>query len=272
MPRDVARSRSGDLCRLLGFVAASVVGGCAPTIAQSDPRVTIAPERLAALPPIVDVFWVDYDLAISHDEEKARLATSNIEASFNESLSGAGVRLFEEPAVAGIAGYDEFMKWTRRAITDVYDDVAGQDSAQPGHPGVYAWRYPGSLDALRASLRADFVLVSQFLEGDGPKDLAYRRRLAEGKAKGPRRQATACVVDLRSGQLIWCDVDQVPIFLHERRLAGESVKRLLKHLVLVPGAASPTASTGVSTAPAQARAPAAAPTPPVRQAADSDEP
>jgi hypothetical protein len=256
---------------LLHALVVACLLGCASQVTQSDPRVTIAPERLAILPPIVDIFWVDYDLRISHDAEKTRLATANIKAAFNESLSGAGVRLFEEPAVSGIAGYDEFVTWTRRAISDVYDDVAGQDSKTPVHPGVYAWRYPGSLTSLRASLSADFALVSQFLVGDGPKDIASVRRRTEGKALGPRRQATACVVDLRSGQLIWCDVDQLVWMIEERRIAGESVKRLIRHLVLVAGAASPPASLATQTtlAPASSSAPQA---PPVRQAADPDEP
>ena len=133
-------------------------------------------------------------------------------------------------------------------MSDVMNERLGLSPAQ--HNSVGEWRYGPGLATWRERLGADYLLVSQFL--DGRNITGQRVIVASGGGYLAVRRAIACVVRMEDGQVVWCHLIRFNTRVEKRPGAQALANALLFDLLgTAPGMTPPVrgASAGAQAGP-----------------------
>lgn len=181
-----------------------LVVGCAAPFAMRDAGVPVSPARVVGLPVHVESFTLDASREIRERSDWESSAQANLDISVNYRVSTHGGRFVGERDLKKVACYGEFDRWSKSALAGVLRHARGLRSSATG---VYAWRFPVSLEAWRKVFDADFALISLFLDGEetgGRSALNVAGMFAGAGAAFARNDALACLIDLRDGRLVRC--------------------------------------------------------------------
>jgi hypothetical protein len=117
------------------------------------------------------------------------------------------------------------------------------------------WRFSSSLGAWRAVLDADFILVSQFIDGRNTTGRELMAFVGGGPIAVP--DAIACIVQLDTARIVWCNLKdtrkEMESDLTLRADAQSQVDSLLDEMLLAGDAAPieppPTGGPSVKATP-----------------------
>jgi len=212
---------------LLVFAAIPCAGsGCGRPLSMADPAVRIEPAKLAALPATVQEFELDDRSDLTRKPQWEREAAQSVNDSIACRLAANGARSFlrihPDPTEAT---YRQFERWTKEALWEI--ELTLTHKIPPPHKAVTEWQFHAPLDRVRRALKAEFALISFFRDG------AHTTLRDVSNVLGPVstsliRGALACVVDLSSGRITWCQRQSIDITLRTRPEAQLVVDDLLR--------------------------------------------
>jgi hypothetical protein len=212
-----------------------------------DPTARVLPGQLVGLPVAVESFSHDADGKIDRRPDWAEAASTNLDTSLNYRLSVHGSRFFTAGALDAVEGYDALRTWTLQNLRRVLAQ-ARERSGYEGHPNVASYQVTEDLEPLRSALRADFAVLSYFLDGEdsaGRAAMTVAGVFAGAGYSVARREAIACVLDLRNRQLVWCQFRHLHGPVRTREGAQPNVDALVEPMFTVlpqgRGEAAPTA-------------------------------
>jgi hypothetical protein len=216
---------------------------------MKDPTVQLVSDRLVAFPAFAKAFELDASEKVTSLPEQSRAASESLDASINYRVSVNGGRAFTAPALGAVDDVAEFRDWSADTLLEIKSEAI-----DPGrkHKAVFDHRYGGELTAWRSLLKADFVLISLFLDGQqsaGRSALNGISMVVGAGATFARRDGIACVVALSDGRVVWCQVvDLGSLNVRERNGAQAAVDKVLAPLWLTARRADPAALVSAPTA------------------------
>jgi hypothetical protein len=233
--------------------------GCAtPTFQRRAQNVTVVPARIAVLPALTSA----YELAYAEDPKPldgwATAMAQRLDPEIDRWVVGYRGHRFVDEGATVPAVYPKFRRWTILALPE----IAAQATKRADFKlySVDKWGFNQSLEKVRERLDADFVLVSWFKDTKrtGGHQVAG---VIGGLHYYYLQVGIACLVDLQSGTMSWCNVKtdawgDLSVPANAQKAVGE----LLTDLYHPPKPVAPTAPTASpSPEPSPARAPAPSP-------------
>jgi hypothetical protein len=186
-------------------------------------------------------------------------AKRNFDDSVDYRLRQHGGRTFRDAAVDGLPHAYPFHLWVHSSLTELM--LRGFPRLNEGYAFAGGWTFSSSLDAWRAVLDADFIVVSLFNDGHDPNPLWGCRASSRGVVGGgtggavvaliaslaslpleKRSQvsmsslplppgAIACVIHLQTSRIVWCKTTLLNDDLMLRASAQGKVDTLLDELL-----------------------------------------
>jgi len=240
--------------------AALAVAGCA-TPEMRVASVSVASRRIAALPSEGVVFDYDFQGRKIIDSSGTVIARRNFDDAINYLLQQHGRRAFSTAALGGLPHAYPFHLWFVSSLKEIRDERLGR--AHETHETVGDWRFSSSLGSWRAVLDADYILVSQFIDGRNTIGRELTAHLVGGPVTVP--DAIACLVHLETARIVWCNYQKTTTSdLAVRADADAQVDSLLGEMLLAgdmaPVEPPPIGSASTRATPAEAPVPPPLPT------------
>ncbi|MEP6652596.1 MAG: hypothetical protein ABJA82_04520 [Myxococcales bacterium] len=183
------------------LLLASLAGGCA-TPAMRVPGVQVVPSRVVALPTDGVVWEWDFSGNRVVSEQHTVEAVRNVDNSIDRRLRPLGGRSVAAETLDGLPSVSLFHDWATRMLKEIMAERLGR--ARSTHESVAEWRYSKELTTWRDELKADFVLVSMFMDGRNTAGRSLAVMFAGGALAA--RRAITCVVRLQDGRVVWCNL------------------------------------------------------------------
>lgn len=186
----------------LVFVVAAAAMGCAPVLENRSPAGQIPPAQVAAMPPVVLIYTLDWRDRKSVEEAATREIEHQVELRMRETMAANGGKFLSAQALDACGPpCASFFHWGGIATLEI--GVRRQVIQTYRRHSVAEWRYDGPLSPVHAYLDADFALflvLKQTRETDGRKGLG----VAAGYYTVGKQIDAACIADLRDGRMTWC--------------------------------------------------------------------
>ena len=215
----------------IGIATALAAVGCGT--AMRDRSVQIVPRRIIAAPTVGAVWEWDFNGKMTIFEEPSVAAMKNLDDSINYRLGQHGGHAFSRPAFEALKWAQPFGEWSRRMMGEIRKERMAD------------YRYGRALADWRERLGADFILVSKFSDGRNTAGRTVAITMGGGylAAKG----ATACLVQLLDGRVVWCKRTDFIGKLDQRPVAQAVADKLLSDLLgdldkVAPAAPAPAAA------------------------------
>jgi hypothetical protein len=243
-------------CMLWAILA---VAGCA-TPEMRVASVSVASRRVAALPSEGVVFDYDFQGRKIINSSDTLIARRNFDDAINDLLRQHGGRAFPAAALGGLPHAFPFHLWFVSSLKEIRDERLGR--AHETHETVGDWKFSSSLGSWRAVLDADYILVSQFIDGRNTTGRELAAHLLGGPVTVP--DAIACLVHLETARIVWCNYQNTTTSdLTVRADAEAQVDSLLGEMLMAGDMApvEPPPIGSASTRPTPAEDPGPPPTP-----------
>lgn len=232
--------------------AAALVGlGCAGPLASVEaPLTQVAPDRLVAIPAIVDVYTVDHEDHIDHPQDWAGEAQTMIDAAIGRRMSSVGARAVPAGTLAqigrGAVDYGGFRALCKMALIEISWWPLRKVNAR----SVREWSLHKDFSALSKALNTDYVFISLFVSGSKHLTLLQMNghggpgpSVSLGWTAVPVQLATGCIVDLRNGAVVGCAmVDPEMLAIRNRRNLEEVVDKMVEALLAPADPSAPPVS------------------------------
>ena len=179
--------------------ATLAVAGCT-TPEMRVASVSVASRRIAALPTEGVVFDYDFQGHKTVSSTDTVIAKKNFDDAINYRLRQHGGRAFRAAAIGDLPHATPFHLWFVSSLKEIRDERLGR--AHDTHETVGDWKFSSSLGSWRAVLDADYVLVSQFIDGRNTIGRELMAHLVAGPVTIP--DAIACLVHLETARVVWC--------------------------------------------------------------------
>jgi hypothetical protein len=213
--------------------------GCAPGVSMMrSPRILIRHDRLVAMPANIDTFEVDADEKVTHPDDWTDRCALAVGESIAYRMSASGARTFGEDALQKLepsVDYQRFKQETRKTLIE----IGWWPVRKFNQRSVDEWRLTSGFPNLATALRADFAVVSLFLDGHETTGFAASKLLnplgVVGAPLAPHavQWALACVITLTDGAVVGCNRATVTD-MHARAPAQRTIDSLLAPLLFPP--------------------------------------
>jgi hypothetical protein len=189
---------------LLFSTALGIMAGCAPSLIMRDAKVRIVTPRIAIMGADVEIRERDVNGEYTLKDDWTAAAKTNVDQALEAIGEANGVETFDGTTVASTnVPYGAFKRWIAEAEFAIY--LQGRGHIDTGRRSVTEWRFPhGGLSEWRTALDADFVLAVMYRDSHNTTG-ANVANLFSSVKKHPLQIGVACLVDLRSERIAWCE-------------------------------------------------------------------
>jgi hypothetical protein len=219
---------------------------CVPPVFQKRAQnVSVVPARIVSLPTYTDA----YELGLGADPKPLGTWATTMAERLNPEIDrwviGNRGHNFHDEGATVPAVYPKFRRWTIRALPEIAAQATGK--ADFKLYSVDKWGFGQDLGKVRERLDADFVLVTWFKDTrrTGGHQVAY---VLSGVHFYYLQVGVACLVDLASGTMAWCNAKSDASWgdLAVPANADKAVSELLTDLYYPPKPAANAKAPGAS--------------------------
>jgi len=177
-------------------------GGCAPAFQRRAQNLTVLPPRIVSLPALTMATELSFNDNYTPQDQWADAMAKALDPQIQRWVTGNRGHSFVDEGATVPAVYPAFRRWTSVALVEIAAQMLGR--ADFKLYSVDKWGVNRDLTRVRERLDADFALVTLFRDTRRTGGHVVAAVLT-GQHYYFLQVGIACLVDLQSGQMVWCN-------------------------------------------------------------------